>query len=156
VSFVFRTPSKGPNALHLCVEAQDLAVVLCLALVVPLPVREADLGLAGHDDPRLGAVHARLPRALRGVVVAAAGRRDGEDRREHEERSAHGGRRHCPRDTDESRSLPDSRGQEKPREPDGVPGEHIREIVDAEVEATETDGCNDQSGTAGDDDATAR
>src|SRR5207244_523907 len=49
------------------VEAQDVGLVEGLAgRVVLLPVRVAGLRVAGHDDPRLGALDPRLPRVARG------------------------------------------------------------------------------------------
>ena len=45
------------------VETQDLALVLRLALVVLLAIGHPDLGVGGHDDSGLGAVHACLERA---------------------------------------------------------------------------------------------
>src|SRR5919106_5919174 len=56
--------------LDALVEAQDLARVLRLAGVVLLPVGHSDLGVRRHDDARLGAVDAGLPRAARADDLA--------------------------------------------------------------------------------------
>src|SRR5574341_153194 len=52
--------------LYVLIETKDFALVLRLALVILLAVRHAHLRAAGQENPRQGAVHSRLPRALSG------------------------------------------------------------------------------------------